>query len=198
MNSICVFCGSHVGEKKEYLEAASQLGKTLAEKKIKLVYGGADVGLMGMVANSCLQNGGKVTGVMPRNLVNMEVAHSRLTELKIVESMHERKALMAELADGFISLPGGIGTLEETLEVLTWSQLGLHSKPIGLLNIQGYYDQLYSFLKHVVDQGFMRSDHLTMLLIDTQEQHLVSKLETYIPTVLSKWADKQINKIDPP
>ncbi len=196
MNSICVFCGSHVGEKPDYLESAARLGKMMAENHLRLIYGGADVGLMGKVANSCLENGGEVIGVMTRKLVDMEVAHSGLNDLKIVDSMHQRKAKMAELADGFIALPGGIGTLEETLEMFTWVQLGIHAKPIGLLNIKGFYDLFTKFLSQVVKEGFMQSGHLDMLLIDSNEEKLVSQMISYQPKQLSKWADKQSNKIN--
>ncbi len=195
MNSVCVFCGSHKGKKPEYLDAAAKLGSLLADRKIRLVYGGSDVGLMGMTAKNCLEQGGEVTGVMPRKLADMEIAHPYLTDLRIVNSMHERKALMAELADGFISLPGGIGTLEETFEMFTWNQLGIHSKPVGLLNIDGFFDPLLKFLEQVVDQGFMQAAHLEMLLIDSSESGLLDRLTTYQPLTVSKWADKEENRI---
>ena len=195
MNSVCVFCGSHIGEKPEYLDAAARLGKLLAENGIHLIYGGSDVGLMGMTALSCLENGGQVTGVIPRKLAEMDISHPQLTELKIVESMHERKAMMADLAEGFISLPGGIGTLEETFEMLTWIQLGIHNKPIGLLNVEHFFDPLVQFLKQVVDQGFMQSGHLNLLQVDENEEKLLTGLQNYKPVYLSKWADKNSNRI---
>jgi uncharacterized protein (TIGR00730 family) len=195
MDRICVFCGSHKGEKPDFLDASARLGGFLADEKIGLVYGGSDVGLMGMVAESCLRNGGEVTGVIPRKLAEMDVTHPDLTELRIVDSMHERKALMAELSDGFISLPGGIGTLEETFEMMTWNQLGIQSKPVGLLNVDHYFDPLLGFLRQVVEQGFMQAGHLDMLLVDSCEKNLVDRMRNYHPATLSKWADKEGNKI---
>lgn len=195
MNSICVFCGSHVGGDPAYLEAARKLGRELAEQKIRLVYGGADVGLMGMVANSCLESGGEVIGVMPKKLVDMEVSHNSLSEMHIVDSMHERKALMAELSDAFIALPGGIGTLEELFEMFTWVQLGIHAKLLGLLNIKGYYDQLIGFLKTVVGEGFMQARHLEMLMCETDEKLLVDHLKSGKPEIIDKWGNKLANKI---
>lgn len=196
MNSVCVFCGSSVGKKAGYLEATATLGTHIADLGMHLVYGGADVGLMGMVAKSCLENGGKVTGVMPKKLVKMEVAHSHLTDLKIVESMHERKALMADLSDGFIALPGGIGTLEETFEMFTWVQLGIHQKPIGLLNIEGFFDGLIDYMSHVADEGFMQKGHLDMLIIRSDPKELMSAMNSYQPLSLEKWRDKKVNKIN--
>lgn len=195
MNSICVFCGSHIGGSPAYLESARKLGKELAEQKIRLVYGGADVGLMGMVANSCLENGGEVIGVMPKKLVDMEVSHSGLSEMHIVDTMHERKALMAELSDAFIALPGGIGTLEELFEMFTWVQLGIHAKSLGLLNINHYYDQLIGFLKTVVKEGFMQPQHYEMLMCEIDEKQLVSKLKSGKPEIIDKWGNKLENKI---
>ena len=191
MDSICVFCGSHVGEKPGYLKAAANLGAILAERGIHLIYGGSNIGLMGMVANSCLEKGGRVTGIMPRHLEEKGVAHDQLTELIVVDSMHQRKARMAELSDAFIALPGGIGTLEETLEMLTWVQLGIQAKPIGLLNALSYFDSLMTFFRHMVAEGFLRTGHLEMLLIESDAEKLVTRLQMYKPRYLDKWANKQ-------
>ncbi len=191
MKSICVFCGSSLPEEPAYIGAAAKLGKLLAEKGIQLVYGGADVGLMGVTANACLENGGTVVGIMPKHLVEMEVAHQGLSELLVVESMHERKALMNELSEGFISLAGGIGTLEETFEMFTWLQLGLHAKPLGLLNTRGFYDHLTRFLGHMVDEGFLMSLHSEMLMIETDPAPLLDRFEAYEPVIRSKWFDKE-------
>ena len=195
MNSLCVFCGSHVGRHPSYLESARKLGAILAQQKIRLVYGGADVGLMGMVATSCLDQGGEVIGVMPQKLVEMEVVHPGLSDLRVVDSMHERKALMAELSDAFIALPGGIGTLEETFEMFTWMQLGLQAKPIGLLNINHYYDRLFEFLQNIVTEGFMQGPHLEMLTVESDEQRLVDHLRINKPEMIDKWGNKLENKI---
>jgi len=167
----------------------------LANQRIELVYGGANVGLMGCVANACLENGGSVIGVIPENLVEMEVAHPELTELRIVESMHERKRVMSKLSDGFISLPGGIGTLEETFEIFTWLQLGLQIKPIGLLNITNFYDHLKSLLKVMVNQNFLLEQHLQMLLMESDIEILLNRLLSYKPVKLDKWFDKKMNLV---
>lgn len=195
MKAVCVFCGSHVGEQQDYLESAAELGAYIAEKNMKLVYGGASVGLMGKVANACLEAGGEVIGVMPQKLVRMEIAHPGLTDLKVVDDMHQRKAVMAELSDVCVALPGGIGTLEETFEVFAWTQLGLQEKPIGLVNTLGYYDLLYAFLQNVVNQGFMRDVHLEMLLIDSDVKSLIDSLMEQKIKVVGKWADKEKNRI---
>ncbi len=186
MNSICVYCGSSYGIDIVYRDAAFLLGKILAEKNITLVYGGASVGLMGSVADGCLSSGGKVIGVIPDNIFNMEVAHHNLTDLRIVKSMHERKTVMFELADGFISLPGGIGTLEEFFEVLTWQQLGMHNKPIGLLNIGNFYDRLFSLLHHISDSGFMRREHIDCIVKDSDPEKLIKLLLSSRPVTISK------------
>jgi uncharacterized protein (TIGR00730 family) len=195
MKSVCVFCGSSIGREPAYMEAAGKMGKLLADRKIRLVYGGANVGLMGMVAKTCLENNGEAVGVMPRNLVEMEVANDRLTELKVVESMHERKTVMNELSDGFISMPGGIGTLEETFEMFTWMQLGLHNKPVGLLNTLGFFDKLGGFLEHVVKNGFLLQCHLEMLLVDQDEENLLERLLNHRPERIDKWFDKEKNRV---
>jgi len=155
MHRIAVFCGSKFGSDPAYTHAARQLGHALAERKIELVFGGGGVGLMGVVANAALENGGRVIGVIPEKLYEMEVAHMGLTELYRVKTMHERKALMADLSDGFIALPGGIGTLEEITEVMTWAQIGYHTKPCAFLNVNGYYDHFFSFFDHMEKQGFL-------------------------------------------
>ncbi len=179
MNKICVYCGSSPGRRPEYLSAAQSLGRVMAEKGIGLVYGGARIGVMAAIANSVLENNGEVTGVMPRFLVEREVAHKELTELRIVESMHERKKVMVELADGFIALPGGLGTLDELFETLTWAQLGLHHKPCGLLNICSYYDDLLNFLDNCTRERFVGEDHRKMLLVENSAEVLIEKLANY-------------------
>lgn len=179
MKHICVFCGSSPGSGQDYMLAARHLGITLARRDITLVYGGASVGLMGQVAKACLEAGGEVIGVITKKLVDMEVAYTGLAQLHVVESMHERKAKMAELADGFIALPGGLGTIEEFFEVLTWSQLGMHKKPCGLLNTCRYYDKMLAFLDTAVDQQFVELVHRNMILMDESPEGLLQKFETY-------------------
>jgi len=179
LKRICVFCGSSPGSKPEYVTAAKQLGRMLAAKGIGLVYGGASVGVMGQTANAVLKAGGEVIGVIPKAIVEREVAFTELADLRIVGSMHERKALMAKLSDGFMALPGGLGTIEEFVEVLTWAQLGIHQKPCGLLNVCRYYDRLMGFLDHVAEQQFIKSEHLDMLLIDENPEVLLKKFEKY-------------------
>lgn len=186
---ICVFSGSSRGAIPEYEQAARRLGEVLVERGYALVYGGASVGLMAAVANAVLEGGGHVTGVIPEALVQKEVAHTGVSELRVVASMHERKAVMSELADGFVALPGGFGTLEELFEMLTWGQLGLHSKPCGLLNVNGYYDQLIGFLDFAVEQRFVTLSHRSMLAIDADPQVLVERLERYQAPRLDKWLD---------
>jgi uncharacterized protein (TIGR00730 family) len=176
MKSICVYCGSNSGSKPAYTERAAALGDRIAKEGLRLVYGGGNVGLMGTVANAVLEAGGKVTGVIPKQLADWEVAHRGLTELHVVESMHERKAKMAELSDGFVALPGGIGTLEELIEVYTWSYLGIHSKPLGLVNTDGYYDGLTAFLDHSVTEGFLRPQTRASLLVAPDPATLLDEL----------------------
>jgi uncharacterized protein (TIGR00730 family) len=187
MRRLCVFCGSSEGNDPAYLQAARALGETLARSGIGLVYGGASVGLMGVLADAALVAGGEVTGVMPRALVEKEIAHSRLTDLRVVGSMHERKALMAELSDGFVALPGGIGTFEELFEVWTWAQLGHHTKPCALLNVRGFYDGLIAFLDKVVERGFMKDAHRSMLIVAQQPMELIERLRAYEPPTVPKW-----------
>ena len=187
MKTLCVFCGSSPGTRPTYTQAARTLGKTLAERDLSLVYGGGKVGLMGKLADAVLANGGKATGVMPDFLAAKEIAHPDLSELHLVASMHERKALMAELADGFVMLPGGFGTLEEFMEVLTWAQLGLHSKPLGLLNTAGYYDPLLSFFDHAVREGFV-GQTLRDLILESSEPAGLLEAMSHQPAAFDKWA----------
>ena len=179
MRRVCVFCGSSVGARPEYREAAQALARALTRRGIGLVYGGSRVGVMYEIAATALEAGGEVIGVIPQELVDKEVAFTGLSDLRIVGSMHERKALMAELSDGFIALPGGLGTIEELLEVLTWAQLGLHKKPCGLLNVCHYFDALVRFLDHAVDQRFIKPEHLGMLLIEEDPEALLARFGRY-------------------
>ena len=185
---ICVFCGSSSGNGPAYVEAARTFGRVLAENDIGLVYGGARVGLMGAIADAALEHDGEVVGVIPRALVDREIAHTGLSELRVVQTMHERKALMAELSDGFVALPGGTGTLDEFFEVWTWAQLGIHSKPCGLLNVGGYYDGLSGFLDHLVAEGFLRDSYRAMLAIEADPPRLLGRLLAYSPPPESKWS----------
>ena len=188
MRKICVYAGSSPGLLPEYKETAGLLGKSLAENDIDLVYGGAGIGLMGAVADTILKNGGKVIGVIPKSIAH-KVAHGYLTELHLVDSMHERKKKMFDLSDGFIALPGGLGTIEEVMEVLTWSQLGLHAKPCGLLNTGGYFNKLLDFIDHAVSQRFMRQEHRDMILVEISPAALLNRFKDYrVPTV-KKWLD---------
>lgn len=187
LKNICVYCGSNQGRQEAYAEAAKALGRALVARDLGLVYGGAHVGLMGVVADTVMQLGGRVYGVMPESLMQYEVAHQNLTQLEIVPSMHERKHRMAELADGFIALPGGIGTLEELFEIWTWAQLGFHQKPCGLLNAAGYYDQLYAFLQHTVAEQFVKPAHYHMLLVEQDPAALLARFADYQAPVIEKW-----------
>ena len=175
MKSICVFCGSHDGAREGYRVEAVRLGRTLAQRNLGLIYGGASVGLMGAVADAGIDAGGRAVGVIPQSLIDMEIAHAGLTDLHVVASMHERKALMAQLSDGFIALPGGIGTLEELFEIMTFAQLRFHQKPCGLLNIEGYYDQLIDFLNNAQTQGFVSSAQTRYLLVDQTVDGLLDR-----------------------
>jgi len=187
MKYICVYCGSSPGKNSAYIEAAQSLGKSLVENNIGLIYGGASVGTMGALANTVLDCGGEVIGIMPQSLVDKEVSHMGLTELKVVTSMHERKALMCDLADGFIALPGGFGTLDELFEMLTWSQLGYHHKPIGLLNVNHYFDYLNSFIKHAVEEHFIKPIHRDMILVSVDANQLTEQLLKHRPPKADKW-----------
>lgn len=184
---ICVFCGSSPGVHAFYRENAAGFGRLLAARGIELVYGGAQVGTMGVLANALLDAGGRVYGVIPRAMLDREIAHRGLTELHVVDSMHERKALMAELSDAFVALPGGIGTFEELFEVWTWGQLGLHAKACGVLNVRGFYDQLAAFLDHVVAEGFLRPQHRAALLVEREAEALLTAIERYHPPAVTKW-----------
>jgi len=190
MRRVCVFCGSSVGARPEYREAARALAWALTRRGIGLVYGGSRVGVMYEIAATALEAGGEVIGVIPQELVDKDVAFTGLSDLRIVGSMHERKALMAELSDGFIALPGGLGTIEELLEVLTWAQLGLHKKPCGLLNVCQYFDALVGFLDHAVGQRFIKPEHLGMLLIEEDPEALLARFGRYHAPSVDKtgWA----------
>jgi uncharacterized protein (TIGR00730 family) len=187
MRRICVFAGSSTGTDVIFRTAAVDLAKALAAHNIELVYGGGCVGLMGVLADAMLERSGRVIGVIPRSLLEREVGHRNVTELKVVDSMHERKAMMAALSDGFIALPGGYGTLEELFEVVTWAQLGLHQHPCGLLNVCGYFDGLLGFLDHAKGQGFINSIHRGMLLVDTEPGRLIDRFADYRAPVVDKW-----------
>lgn len=188
---ICVFCGSSPGSLPDYLAAARELGAALVRHNLGLIYGGAHVGLMGEIANSVMQHGGEAVGVMPQSLIDREIAHQGLSELHIVQSMHERKALMAELADGFIALPGGFGTLEELFEIVTWGQLGLHRKPFGLLNVNQFFDQLIGFLDFAVSQQFIRPQHRQMILVDAGADQLLERFAAYDAPNAPKWISRE-------
>lgn len=196
MRRVCVFTGSNRGARAEYAEAAGELGRLLAGRGIGVVYGGARVGLMGTLADAVLAAGGDVTGVIPAGLVAKEVAHTGLTDLRVVHSMHERKALMAELADGFVALPGGIGTLEELFEVWTWAQLGLHAKPCGVLDADGFYGPLVAFLDHLVETGFVRPAHRAMLLSARSPEALLEAFAAYRPPQVGKWVEAPAAHLD--
>ncbi|MCP3671836.1 MAG: TIGR00730 family Rossman fold protein [Gammaproteobacteria bacterium] len=187
MKRICVYCGSSTGRSPEYIGYARVLAKELLTRNIGLVYGGASVGIMGEIADTVLDGGGEVIGVIPQKLVDKEVSHNGLTELQVVNSMHERKAIMAEISDGFIALPGGLGTIEEIFEVLTWSQLGFHKKPCALLNIKQYYNSLSLFLDHAVEEQFIKPIHREMLLVGDDPSNLLDTMETYNPPSVDKW-----------
>ena len=187
LTSLCIYCGSSSGRIDAYAGAARALAQAMVERGIRLVYGGASVGIMGTVADEVLRLGGNAVGVIPEALMRKELAHSGLTELHVTPSMHARKSLMAELADGFVALPGGIGTMEEIFEIWTWGQLGLHRKPCGLLNVAGYYDSLIAFLDHAAGEQFVRLDQRRMLVVESAPIVLLDRLTTYIPPELSKW-----------
>ena len=191
MKNITVFCGSNTGFRTEYAEAAKDLARLLVEKNIRLVYGGGNVGLMGIIADEVMRAGGEVTGIIPESLDKKEVGHHGITELRIVGSMHERKALMAELADGFIAMPGGIGTFEEFFEILTWAQLGFHKKPCAVLNVEGYYDGLLALCDNAVTEGFVHPQHRQLILEDSDPASLLEKMENFQPKTLGKWLDKE-------
>lgn len=191
MKSICVFCGSSSGNGVKHLIAAQQLGKIIAGENLKLVYGGGNVGIMGELANTVLQYNGNVIGVIPEDLVARESALREVTELIIVKSMHERKAMMSVLSDGFIAMTGGIGTLEEFFEVWTWAQLGIHNKPIGILNVDNYYDLLIEFINKCVTDGFVKKDNLEMIIIENDCENLIRKMKEFKPVEVRKWIRKE-------
>jgi uncharacterized protein (TIGR00730 family) len=197
MKRVCVFCGSSPGVRPEYVLAAKEIGLLLARKKIGLVYGGARVGMMGALAAAAVEAGGEVTGVMPGALVRKEVAYTGLKDLRIVDSMHERKAMMAELSDGFIALPGGLGTIEEFFEVLTWAQLGMHKKPCGLLNIYGYFDTMAAFIDHAVAQQFISPASRSLVIMENTPEKLLQKFEHYVAPRSDKasWALRMSDKL---
>jgi len=187
---ICVFCGSNSGRGGKYEAMAVKLGHCLAERGLELVFGGGKVGLMGVIADAVLERGGKVIGVIPEDLVKKEVAHTGLSDLKVVASMHERKALMARLSDGFVALPGGYGTLDEFCEILTWAQLGLHQKPCGMLNVDGYFDLFLKFVERSVAEGFVAAEHRDLLLVSDEPKALLDGFADYEPVDLDKWLKK--------
>ena len=191
MKRITVFCGSSFGTETIYAEQATLLGETFAKQNIELVYGGANVGLMGAVADGVLNNGGKAIGILPNFLRSKEIAHLGLTELILVESMHERKTKMNDLCDGVIALPGGFGTLEELFEMLTWAQLGLHKKPIAILNVNGFYDSLIELTKTMVEKGLLKEANQKMLLVSDNINDLLDQMRNYTPPTVGKWIDKE-------
>lgn len=188
---ICVFTGSSPGARAEFTHAARELGCELVSRGQELVYGGGKVGLMGQLADSVLACGGKVVGVIPEALLAKEVAHGGLSELRVVASMHERKAMMSDLSDAFIALPGGLGTLEEFFEVLTWAQLGLHAKPIGIMNVYGYFDALFAFLDRAVEERFVKREHRAMMIAANSPAELLDRLQSYRAPKVEKWIDRE-------
>ncbi|MDB4891359.1 MAG: Rossman fold protein family [Gemmatimonadetes bacterium] len=190
LHTVCVFCAASPGTNPVYVEQAAAMGRMLAESGRRLVYGGGRTGLMGALADAALTAGGDVIGIMPRHLVEREVAHVGLTELHVVASMHERKALLAELSDGFLAMPGGLGTLEELFEVWTWGQLGLHRKPYGLLEVNGFFAPLLAFLDHAVTEGFIRREYRDLLVVDESPRTLLERMEAMHPPALPRWLDR--------
>jgi len=191
MNRVCVFCGSRSGGNAIYADTARQLGQLLAERGLALVFGGGNIGLMGVLADAVLTAGGQALGVIPQALVDKELAHRGCTELRIVRSMHERKAVMADLSDGFLALPGAFGTIDELFEMLTWAQLGIHTKPIGLLNVAGYFSQMLAWLDRSVEEGFLKQTHHQLLLRAEQPAELIDMLQRYrAPVAKTKWIEE--------
>ncbi|MGQ0577921.1 MAG: TIGR00730 family Rossman fold protein [Betaproteobacteria bacterium] len=193
MKRVCVFCGSRAGARSEFAKAARELAAMLVERKLGIVYGGGKVGLMGMLADAALERGGEVIGVIPRSLLDKEVGHRGVTQLLVVETMHERKARMNDLSDAFIALPGGFGTLDEFFEVLTWSQLGFHGKPCALLNVAGYYDRMLDMLDHAVTEGLLRPLHRELVIADTDPSRLLQRLGAFTPSVTATVGDAEEN-----
>ncbi|HMF08921.1 MAG TPA: TIGR00730 family Rossman fold protein [Thermoanaerobaculia bacterium] len=189
LRSVCVFCGANEGSDPAYAEAARDLAAALASAGVRLVTGGGRVGLMGVVADAALAAGGEVVGVIPQALLAREMGHTGLTRLEVVETMHERKARMADLSDGFVALPGGVGTLEELFEVWTWAQLGVHEKPCGLVNVRGYYDPLLAFLDHSASEGFLRDRTRKMLIVETDPRRMLERLSAYEPPEVRRWVE---------
>jgi uncharacterized protein (TIGR00730 family) len=189
LSSICIFCGSNAGAQAAYLEAAEAVGRGLAQRGVRVVYGGGRVGMMGAVADAARAAGGEVVGVIPQAIFDLEIGHTGLDDLRVVGSMHERKALMAELSDAFIALPGGVGTLEELFEVYTWAQLGIHSKPLGLIDVAGYYEPLVAFLDHAVQERFLRAETRTLLAVSESLDDLLARLAASEPVTVHKWID---------
>ncbi len=187
MKHICVYCGSSPGKKPEFKAASRELAKELVKRGIGLVYGGSSVGIMGEIADAVLEGNGTVQGIIPKALEKRELSHKGLTKLTVVKSMHERKSAMADASDGFIALPGGLGTLEELFEIMTWAQLGFHKKPCALLNVDGYYDHLCRFLDKSVEMGFVKPIHLKMLIVGNTPADLLDKMAAYVPPVVDKW-----------
>ncbi|NNC77991.1 MAG: TIGR00730 family Rossman fold protein [Woeseiaceae bacterium] len=187
MQRVCVYCGSSMGARPVYAEAAETLAEELVSQDLELVYGGASKGIMGVIADRVLELGGKVHGVIPKMLQDKEIAHEGLTELHVVPSMHQRKTVMAALSDAFVAMPGGFGTLEEIIEIVTWGQLQIHDKPCGLLNVDGYFDPLLRYLDHAVDEGFLRIENRRMLLSDDDAARLLTRLERYSAPKIEKW-----------
>src|SRR5215208_3495700 len=181
MNRICVFCGTNPGSRPDYGAAARELGQILAQQDIELVYGGASVGIMGELADSVHEHGGHVTGIIPQQLMEKEAAHTGIPNLIVVASMHQRKSQMADMSEGFIALPGGIGTLEGLFEILTWAQLGIHAKPSGILNVAGYFDGLIRFLDHAVREGFLTEAHRAAIIMETEARRLLERMQAYTP-----------------
>jgi len=191
MKRICVFCGSSSGDRPEYRAAAEELGAELVRRKIGLVYGGTHVGLMGVLADAVLKAGGEAVGVIPERLMAREVGHNGLTKLHVVRSMHERKALMADLSDAFVAMPGGYGTLEEFCEIVTWAQLGLHAKPCGVLNVLGYYSPLLAMFDHAVQERFLKVENRGLVLARDSVVELLRALEEWRPVHVEKWLDRE-------
>jgi len=189
--NLCVFCGSSVGVRASYTEAAQRLAARMVNRGIGLVYGGGNVGLMGVMADAVMSGGGSVIGVMPRNLLAREIGHAGITELRVVDTMHQRKALMADLSSGFIALPGGYGTFEEFFEVVTWTQLGLHRKGCGLLNVEGYYDPIVAMLDRAVADGFIKSENRALVLDDTSPERLLDRVMTFSAPATEQWLDRK-------
>jgi uncharacterized protein (TIGR00730 family) len=195
LKSICLYCGSSPGTNPAYRDAAAQFGETLAEREIRLIYGGGSVGLMGVAADACLARGGEVIGVIPKLLMEKEVGHKGVSKMHIVDNMHERKALMTDLADGFIALPGGFGTLDELFEALTWLQLGYHGKPVGLLNVAGFFNGLITFLDHARDERFLRPLHRDALCVDKNLSTLIGKMQQVEAPDTAKWLDQHAKEM---